>query len=118
MGFDLALTSIAHTPNRIGRLPISVPVEMSDREALGDGEEALVAADGDLACHSVVNIDARRDLAVRESQPGIISGRTLGVKGDGAITGGQVRHFQGLQKRDGIDRKTNWCWSDQKSKRR
>ena len=107
MGFDLALTSIAHTPNRIGRLPISVPVEMSDREALGDGEEALVAADGDLACHSVVNIDARRDLAVRESQPGIISGRTLGVKVS-----------EGLQKRDGIDRKTNWCWSDQKSKRR
>lgn len=44
--------SMAHTPNSIGRLPRSVPVETSDREALGDGEEARVTTDGDLACRS------------------------------------------------------------------
>ena len=78
-GFDLALMSMAHTPNRIGRLPMSVPVEMSDREALGDGEEARVATEGDLACRSAENIDANRDLALCASQPVDISSRMLGV---------------------------------------
>jgi len=55
---------------------------MSDREALGDGEEARVTADGDLACHSAENIDANRDLAFRESQPGIMSGLMLDVQVD------------------------------------
>ena len=64
--------SIAHTPNRSGRLPNSVPVEMSDREALGDGEDARVTTDGDLACRSVENIDANRDLALCASQPDMI----------------------------------------------
>lgn len=73
--------SIAHTPNNIGRLPRSVPVEMSDREALGDGEEARVTTDGDLACRSKENIDANPDLALCASQPGIISGRILGAEG-------------------------------------
>ena len=64
--------SMAHTPNRIGLLPKS---DMSDREALGDGEEARVATDGDLACRSIVNIDPDRGLA--PSQPVIVSGRVL-----------------------------------------
>jgi len=70
IGFDLALTSMAHTPSRSGRLPNSV--EMSDQEALGDGEEARVTTDGDLACRSVGNIAANRDLALCASQPGMI----------------------------------------------
>lgn len=57
---------------------MSVPVEMSDREALGDGEEALVTIDGDLACRSAENINANRDLALFESQPGMVSDRVLG----------------------------------------
>lgn len=64
--------SIAHTPSSIGRLPMSVPVEMSDREALGDGEDARVTTDGDLACRSEENMDANRDLALCASQPGIM----------------------------------------------
>lgn len=65
--------SIAHTPSRIG-LPTS---DMSDREALGDGEEVRVATDGDLACRSIENSDADRGLALCASQPGIVSGRVL-----------------------------------------
>ena len=44
---------------------------MSDREALGDGEDARVTTDGDLACLSIVNIDANRDLELCASQLGI-----------------------------------------------
>ena len=44
---------------------------MSDREA-GDVEEARVTTDGDLACRSVGNIAASRDLALCASQPGMI----------------------------------------------
>jgi hypothetical protein len=48
---------------------------MSDRDVLGDGEDALVTVDGDRACRSIENIDANRVLALRSSQPGMISGR-------------------------------------------
>lgn len=72
IGFDLALTSIAHTPSSMGRLPTSVPVDKSDHEALGDGEDVLVTTEGDLAVRSVGNIDANRDLELCPSQPGII----------------------------------------------
>jgi hypothetical protein len=51
---------------------MSVPVDMSDREALGDGEEARVTTDGDRACRSVADIVANRDLVMCESQPGMI----------------------------------------------
>jgi len=71
--------SIAQTPKRSGRLPKSVPVETSDREALGDGEDARVTTDGDLACRSVENIDANRDLALCASQPGMILSCTVRV---------------------------------------
>ena len=71
IGFDLALTSIAHTPSRSGGPPNSVPVEMSDREA-GDVEEARVTTDEDLACRSIGNIAANRDLALFASQPGMV----------------------------------------------
>ena len=77
IGFDLALTSIAHTPNRSDRLPKSVPVEMSDRDALGDGEDALVTTDGDLACRSIENIDANRDLALCASKPSMLRSRAV-----------------------------------------
>ena len=71
IGFDRALTSIAHTPNSRGRLPTSVTVDISDQEALGDGEDALVTTDGDLAVRSVENLD-NRDLPLYPSQPGMI----------------------------------------------
>ena len=45
---------------------------MSDREALGDGEDARVTTDGDLACRSIENIDVNRDLVLCVSQPGMI----------------------------------------------
>jgi hypothetical protein len=87
---------------------MSVPVEISDREALGDGEEPLVTTDGDRACRSVENINASRDLALLESQPGMVSDRVPGCP-----------RILGLKVRAGIDdkKKRISCWSDQKVKK-
>lgn len=93
---------------------MSVPVEMSDREALGDGEEVRVTTDGDLACRSRENIDANRDLALWASQPGTIIHLYADFFQGRAMNGGKIRELKG----NGIGKKTKRIgWSDQKVKK-
>ena len=119
IGFDLALTSIAHTPNRSGRLPKSVPVETSDRDALGDGEDALVTTDGDLACWSIENIDANRDLALRASKPSMIRSRAESEGGEQVPEDFRKSKNPRSEPRRGKKKENNenWCQSDQKVKK-
>ena len=87
---------------------------MSDREALGDGEDARVTTDGDLACRSIECIDANRDLPLCTSQPGMIKAVCC-QRAEQC----RVQEFR-APKNAGIGnpqtKKQTRCWSDQSQK--